>query len=269
MDAFILHVNRIFFITMHASLLTLLWLPIRTPDLILCAVLYALRMFGVTAGYHRYFSHKAFQTNRVCQFLLACLAQSSAQKGVLWWSSHHRHHHVKSDTDQDVHSPRHHGFLYSHLGWWFGPDYRHTDHTIVSDFSRYPELRWLNRFHMIPALLLAGACYLYGGWPTLIVGFVLSTVILYHATFSINSLAHVWGHRRFATEDDSKNNFWLALITLGEGWHNNHHHYPHSARQGFRWWEIDLSYYLLKLGAILRLVSRLRPVPDHKKENHR
>ena len=191
--------------------------------LALGAVLYLLRMFGITAGYHRYFAHRAYKTSRAFQFVLACLAQSSAQRGVLWWAGKHRWHHRHSDTELDVHSPARHGFLYAHVGWIWAPCHDATDLALVPDLANFPELVWLDRHPYFTAVLLAVAAWLLGGWPGLVVGFFWSTVCTWHATFCINSLAHVLGRRRYVTGDDSRNNWWLAVLTLGEGWHNNHH----------------------------------------------
>ena len=224
-------------------------------------VSYWVRMFGVTAGYHRYFSHRTFKMSRFGQFLLAFLAQSSAQRGALWWAAHHRHHHKHSDEPDDVHSPVQRGFWYSHLGWIFSDNSQtHTDR--IKDLMKYPELVWLDRHHHIPAVVVAVASYLVAGAPGLIIGFFISTVALWHATFTINSLSHVWGSRRYETTDDSRNNAFLAFITLGEGWHNNHHHYQASVRQGFAKWEVDMTYLVLRGMEKLRLVSELREPPE-------
>lgn len=233
----------------------------------ICVVLYWLRMFAITAGYHRYFSHRAYSTSRVFQFVLAFLAQSSGQKSVLWWAAKHRHHHLHSDTEQDVHSPRHKGFVYSHVSWIFCRRHDATDLTKVSDFASYPELMWLHKFELLPAIATAGLCFLVAGWPGLVVGFLWSTVLLYHATFCINSLAHVQGRKRYVTGDDSRNNLVLALLTMGEGWHNNHHAYQSSVRQGFRWWEIDTTYYVLVALSGLGIVWNLKVPPKQVLRN--
>ena len=224
---------------------------------------YFIRMVVVTAGYHRYFSHRSFKTSRVFQFLLAFGAQSSAQKGVLWWASHHRWHHKHSDTPEDTHSARQRGFWYAHLGWILGPSNNTTKLELVGDLAKYPELRFLNgkAMQLMPALVYAVACLALGGVHGLVWGFLVSTVLLWHGTFTINSLAHLFGRRRYQTTDDSRNSMALALLTTGEGWHNNHHHYQSSARQGFRWWEIDVTYYVLRLLAAVGLVWDLRRVP--------
>lgn len=225
--------------------------------------MYYLRMFGVTGGYHRYFSHRTYRTSRAFQFVLACLAQTSLQKGALWWAAHHRDHHKHSDSPLDPHSFREYGFWYSHVGWILSNETEETDMKRVSDLSRYPELRWLNKYHVVPGVILAVGLWLVGSWPALVWGFFVSTTLLWHGTFSINSLAHWWGRRRYATTDDSKNSFALALLTMGEGWHNNHHYYQRSVRQGFYWWEIDLTFYVLKALSWLGLVWDLH-VPTEK-----
>lgn len=215
-------------------------------------------MFGVTAGYHRYFSHRSYKTGRIFQFLLALLAMSSAQKGVLWWAAHHRDHHRFSDTPWDVHSPVRGGFWHSHLLWILDANNDPTDLGKIKDLARFPELVWLNRHWYLPPVLLGVAVALTLGWSGLLIGFFLSTVLVWHATFTINSLAHIFGSRRYVTTDTSRNNWLLALLTLGEGWHNNHHHHMHSARQGFFWWEIDIVYYVLLALRRVGLVWDLR-----------
>lgn len=220
----------------------------------LALALYYVRMFGVTGGYHRYFSHRTYRTSRPMQFFLAVLAQTSLQKGALWWAAHHRVHHKHSDTPKDPHSFRDYGLWYSHVGWILSRDTEETDYESISDIARYPELRWLNRYHVVPGVALAVGLWFVGSWHALVWGFFVSTTLLWHGTFTINSLSHWWGRRRYATTDDSKNNFVLAIVTMGEGWHNNHHFYPRSVRQGFYWWEIDITYYVLRALAAVGLV---------------
>jgi stearoyl-CoA desaturase (delta-9 desaturase) len=231
-------------------------------------------MFALTGFYHRYFSHRTFKTSRTVQFVFALLGASCVQRGPLWWAAHHRTHHQHADTALDPHSPTVKGFLRSHVGWFLTASAFRTDWTRIPDFKRFAELRWLDRFDIAVPVVLAAALFGLGvllhhvapalgttGWQMLVWGFFVSTVVLFHATVTINSLAHRFGRRRFATRDDSRNNFWLALITFGEGWHNNHHFYPGTVRQGFRWWEVDLTWYGLRLMAVLGLVWGLRPVP--------
>ena len=245
-------------VPLHAACLLLLWTPFKWSYLVWLAITYGIRMFGVTAGYHRYFSHRAFKLNRLFQFVLAFLAQTSGQRDVLWWAAHHRVHHRYSDSEQDVHSPVHKGLWWAHMGWLLGGGSSVYDSRMVQDFEKFPELRLLNRFHRVPAILFGAAVFAAGGYPVFLWGFVVSTVLLGHGTFSINSLAHVWGSRPFETGDQSRNNFFVALITLGEGWHNNHHRFMSSARHGFRWWEIDMTYYGLRILSLFGIVRGLR-----------
>jgi len=258
------------FVLVHLVCIAAIWTGVSIEMVLVAAALYVVRMFGLTAGYHRYFSHRTYKTSRVGQFLLAVLAQSSAQRGVLWWSSKHRLHHLHSDTPLDPHSPTQRGFWYAHVGWIFRQQDHRTDHSIVADLSAYPELRWLDRHPYLPAAVLAVLCFAVGSWPGLVVGFFWSTVVLYHGTFMINSLAHVHGRQRYLTGDDSRNNWWLAVITLGEGWHNNHHAYQRSTRQGFRWWEYDPTYYVLKALSKIGVVWDLgEPPPEVVRNEHR
>jgi stearoyl-CoA desaturase (Delta-9 desaturase) len=257
------------FILVHLACLAAIWTGVTTGALVTCVVLYVVRMFGVTGGYHRYFSHRSYKTSRVVQFLLAFLAQTSAQRGALWWAAKHRHHHRHSDTEDDVHSPRLRGFWYAHMGWVVQKQHDATDFDSIPDLTKYPELVWLNRHKYLPATVLALLCLALGGWSGLVVGFVWSTVLLYHGTFFINSLAHVHGSTRYVTGDDSRNNWWLAVITLGEGWHNNHHAYQRSTRQGFRWYEFDPTFYVLKTLSWLGVVWELGEPPADVVANER
>jgi stearoyl-CoA desaturase (delta-9 desaturase) len=261
------------FIALHLACLGVFWVGVSPIALAVAIALYALRMFAITGFYHRYFSHKAFRTTRAMQFCFAVLGAASVQRGPLWWAAHHRHHHRHADTALDIHSPRH-GFWRSHMGWFLTARAFGTDQDAIRDLARYPELRWLDRFDVVvPALLALG---LYGigrllesempglgtsGPQMLVWGFFVSTIVLFHVTVTINSLAHRWGSRRFATGDDSRNNWLLALLTFGEGWHNNHHHFPGSARQGFAWWELDLTYCLLRAMSWFGLVWDLKAMP--------
>jgi stearoyl-CoA desaturase (delta-9 desaturase) len=246
----------VFFVSVH---------PI---DWAMAGALYVVRMFGITAGYHRYFAHRSYKTSRWFQFVLAWLGCSALQKGPLWWAAHHRHHHRHSDEPPDLHSPVTESFWHAHVGWILDPKNDPTDLAAIPDFARFWEMRLLNRFHWVPGIVTGAACFFLSLWLTDsgwggLAAFVVSTVVLYHMTFMINSLAHVFGSRRYETTDDSRNNFALALVTLGEGWHNNHHHYQSAARQGFFWWEVDISYYALKALANLGLVWDLRQPPRH------
>ena len=225
--------------------------------------LYYLRMFGVTGGYHRYFSHRSFRTSRAFQFVLAVLAMTSVQKGVLWWASHHRLHHKNSDQPGDVHSVLLDGFVWSHVGWILSDDYQSTDLDRVHDLAKFPELRFLNRWIFLPAVGFGVLTFALGSWWGFVWGFLVSTTMLWHGTFTINSLTHMIGSRRYKTTDNSRNSLILALVTMGEGWHNNHHYYQRATNQGFFWWEIDLTYYVLRLLAVVGLVWDLHRPPAH------
>lgn len=265
----IVYPNTIAFLLVHLAPFAAFWTGVTTSSVILAITLYLVRMFGVTAGYHRLFSHRTFKTSRVGQFLFAFLAMSSAQKSVLWWSALHRHHHRHSDTEDDVHSPVHRSFFYSHLGWIFDKKHDATRIDEVPDLAKFPELRFLDTHQLLPAISLGILCFLIEGWPGLVIGFFLSTALLYHGTFFINSLAHVHGSKRYVTGDDSRNNWWLALITLGEGWHNNHHAYQRSTRQGFRWYEVDVTFYALTAMSWLGVVWDLGAPPVEVVRNER
>jgi stearoyl-CoA desaturase (delta-9 desaturase) len=228
---------------------------------------YAVRMFAITAGFHRYFAHRTFRTSRAFQFVLALLGMSAAQQGPLWWASHHRRHHKYSDEPEDVHSPRQRGFWWSHLGWILSSRHRSSDPERVRDFASYPELRFLGRHDAAFVVGFAVLTFVLGGTTGLVWGSFVATVATWHVTFCINSLAHVVGTRRYQTSDDSRNNPVLAVLTFGEGWHNNHHHYQRSARQGFYWWELDVSYYILKLLEAVRLVHDVQGVPRHIRDD--
>jgi len=253
--------SSIGFVLIHVGALAAFATGVTWRAFILAIVLYLVRIFAIGAGYHRYFAHRAYRTTRLFQFCLAFLAQTSAQRGALWWAAKHRLHHRHSDTVEDVHSPVQRGFLYAHLGWIFVPRNFSTDYAVVRDFGRFKELLWLDRQPYLPAAMLAAVTWLIAGWPGLAVGFCCSTVVLWHATFCINSLAHVVGRQRYVTGDQSRNNWLLALLTMGEGWHNNHHAYQASVRQGFRWWEYDPTYYVLRALSWLGLVWDLHVPP--------
>lgn len=261
-DDDIIYPSTLPFVLVHVAALGVFFSGVTVEAIVIGVGLYFLRIFAIGAGYHRYFSHRAFSTSRWFQFVLAFLAQSSAQKSVLWWAAKHRHHHLHSDTPEDTHSPRHKGFWFSHVGWIFTRRHADFDAVKVDDLARYPELRWLDEYPTFPALILAVICFVVAGWPGLVVGFIWSTVFVYHATFAINSVAHVFGRKRYVTGDDSRNNWLLAFFTMGEGWHNNHHAFQSSVRQGFRWWEWDPTYYVLRALSWTGIVWDLKQPPQ-------
>ena len=264
------------YIFIHVGCLALLWVGWSWFAVGAAVFLYLVRMFAITAFYHRYFSHKAFRTSRFMQFVFAVWGNTAMQRGALWWAATHRHHHQHSDEEEDKHSPRQQGFVWSHVGWLTSASNFPTDYSRIPDLAKHPELVWLNRHDFIIPLFYGLTLWATGaalehfapglgtnGAQLFVWGFFVSTVFLMHGTLFINSLAHVFGRRRFQTTDDSRNSFLLAMITLGEGWHNNHHRYAHSARQGFYWWELDVSYYVLKLFSLFGIVWDLRKVPAH------
>ena len=262
------------FVALHLSCVAVVWVGVSTTAAITAVALYVLRMFAITGFYHRYFAHRAFRTSRAAQFVFALLGAAGVQRGALWWASQHRHHHAHSDRPEDVHSAQQHGFFWSHMGWFMARENFATRRELIEPLLRYRELRVLDRYDALVPLVLGLALYGFGevlaawapalhtnGLQLVVWGFCISTIALYHATFTINSMAHRYGRRRYATNDDSRNNVWLALLTFGEGWHNNHHHFPGAARQGFFWWEIDLTYYGLRLLAALGIIWDLKEVP--------
>ncbi len=253
-------VSALPFLGAHLVPLAGFFVVVTWQDWVLCAALYVSRMFFITAGYHRYFSHRSYRMSRLPQFLMAFGGTTAVQKGPLWWAGHHRLHHRYTDLDDDVHSPRD-GFWWSHVGWILSTKYKRTNLSAIADFASYPELRFLERFSWIGPWMLAIACFLVGGWGGLVIGFFLSTVLLWHGTFLVNSAAHLVGRRRFATPDTSRNSALIAAFTGGEGWHNNHHYLPASARQGFTWWEFDPTWYGLRALAALRVVRDLKDPP--------
>lgn len=232
-------------------------------DIYLFIMSYSIRVFALTAGYHRYFSHKSFQTTRGFQFVLAYLGALSLQGGPLWWASHHRHHHRNSDNDDDIHSPVSKGFLQSHLLWFMKKSHLKAHYHLIRDFSKYPELRLLERYWYITPLPILLLLFLAGGWNFLIWGYLVPTVVVNHVTYSVNSIVHLFGKRPFKTKDNSRNNWLIALLTFGEGWHNNHHRYAGSAHQGFSAWQIDITFYVLKFLSYFGVVNQLKTVP-HK-----
>ncbi len=257
------------FVAVHVGCLGAFATGVSATAIAVATALFLVRMFAITAFYHRYFSHRTFRTSRAAQFVFALLGASAVQRGPLWWAAHHRHHHVHADCPDDCHSPVQLGFWRSHCGWFLARENFATRLARVPDLARYPELRWLDRYDAAVPVALAAALFAFGGWHFRVWGFCISTVLLWHATFTINSLAHRFGSRCYATRDESRNNAWLALLTLGEGWHNNHHRYPAAARQGFYWWEIDIAWSGLRLLAALGIVRDLAPVPLAIRDSHR
>ncbi|MZG31652.1 MAG: acyl-CoA desaturase [Nitrospinae bacterium] len=264
------------FVGLHLGCFAVFFVGWSMTSIVVALILYTVRMFAITGFYHRYFSHRTFKTSRFIQFLFAVLGASAVQRGPLWWSSYHRYHHKYSDTKMDIHSPSQSGFWKSHMFWFMGKSNFSTKNDLIKDLIKFPELRILDRFDIVIPFLLAVGLFIFGDilnsykpeWgangPQLLVwGFFISTVLLFHGTCSTNSLAHKFGNRRYVTGDDSRNNLIISLITLGEGWHNNHHHYPNSVNQGFYWWEIDITYWILKILSVFGIIWDLKKVPEN------
>lgn len=275
-------IKQFVFWAVHLMCLFVFFVGFSWVALFVCIVLYFIRMFGITAGFHRYFSHRSYKTSRIFQFLLGFLGTTSAQKGPIWWASHHRHHHRHSDTHEDIHSPIIHGIYYAHVGWVLSSEFVETRTELVKDLLKFPEIKWLDKYNLIPPVILGAFTFFLGAFlesyfpglgtnafQMLIWGFFVSTVLLYHGTFCINSLAHLVGTKRFKTDDDSRNHWLCSLITLGEGWHNNHHRYPGAERQGMYWYEFDISHYVLRFLELFGLVWDIRLHPERLYEEAR
>ena len=272
---------RIFpFIFLHLGCFLVFFVGISPVAVLVALILYFVRVFAITAFYHRYFSHRAFRTSRAWQLVFAILGASAAQRGPLWWAAHHRNHHRHPDMLADHHSPKQHGFWTSHIKWFLFTKNFATNTKLIPDLMKFPELIFLDRFDVIVPAVLGIVLFFIGfalnyfyplletnGLQFVVWGFFISTIAVMHTTFSINSLAHLFGTRRYKTKDHSRNNFWLAIFSLGEGWHNNHHHFSSSARQGFFWWEIDITYYILKLMSFVGIIHSLCVVPKEIKED--
>ena len=258
------------FIALHLACFAVYFVGVSWIALVIAAVSYLIRIFAITGFFHRYFSHKAFRVGRTTQFVFAAIGASATQRGPLWWAAHHRAHHREPDTDVDPHNALR-GFWWSHIGWFMSSTHFRTRTDLVNDWLKFPELVWLDRFDLTVPVALVVFMYLLGeslavmgtdGWQIVVWGYVISTVVLTHSTLCVNSICHRYGRRRFETRDMSRNNWIVALLTLGEGWHNNHHRYAGSARQGFYWWELDLTYYGLVALSAIGLVKDLKGVPQ-------
>jgi len=236
--------------------------PITTRLFVLALIAYLVRTVAINAAYHRYLSHHGFRTTRAFQFILAALGTLALQKGPLWWAAHHRKHHRFSDTGLDVHSASRQGFFTAYAGWILDSANDPTDYSVIRDLTRYPELMWLNRYHLVPPTVVGAAIWLIWGMPVFVWVCLVAVVAQWHVLFTSNVLCHVIGSQRFDTSDNSRNNALFGILLMGEGWHNNHHHYPSSARQGFFWWELDLTYFVLRMLKTVGIVWDLREVPE-------
>jgi stearoyl-CoA desaturase (delta-9 desaturase) len=217
--------------------------------------------FGISLGYHRLHTHRSYTVPKIVDYFFAVCGALTLEGGPIFWVATHRIHHQKSDQPGDPHSPRD-GAFWAHVGWiLFGE----TNHNNTKKLSKYaPDLAkdrfyvWLNNWHWVPMVILAVALFAWGGLPMLLWGIALRVVVGLHATWMINSATHMFGTRRFATRDDSRNSLWIALLTFGEGWHNNHHAHPSSARHGLTWYEFDISWVTLRLMRAVGLARNIK-----------
>jgi stearoyl-CoA desaturase (delta-9 desaturase) len=252
------------FWSVQVSALLVFFVPFHPALVGLWATSHFVRAVGLTLLFHRYLAHRAFKLNRVARFVWAFIGTAAMQKGPLWWAGHHVNHHKFADRDGDPHSPMVSGFYYAHIGWFLN-DTRHdrveVTNPVMRDFSPVPELALLERCFWAPPAILAAVMYLLGGMPWFVWGFCLPTMTLAHSTFAINTVNHMFGSRRFETVDESRNNPVTAFFAVGEGWHNNHHRFQRAARNGFYWWEFDITWYTIKAMEAVGLAWDLQAVP--------
>ena len=263
------------FVLVHVSCLLVFFVGVSWFALAFSALVYMVRGVGITGFYHRKLSHHAFKTSRTVQFIGAWCGTMAAQGGPLWWVAHHRRHHHTSDLEGDLHSPTVHNLRTAHYGWLMEPSADPTHLDDVQDLAKYPELRWLDNNAAVPLLALAVSTWLAGilfgrvmPWtntdgPQLMVwSFLIGTVAIWHATFAINSFCHRFGKHPHDTADASTNNWLFGILALGEGWHNNHHTFPGSARQGYSRAQVDFTHGVIRMLERLKLAGDLHPVPD-------
>ncbi len=220
---------------------------------------------GICLGYHRYFTHRSFTTSKPIEYLLAICGCLAGEAGPINWVAAHRYHHSYSDMEEDPHSPFKDprsplkSFFWAHIGWLFAREMHlakfDSYKRYAPDMVRDKFLVFLDKNHMLPVLALTAALYALGGWPYIVWGIFVRSVCVYHSTWFVNSASHVWGYRNYETTDKSRNNWWVAALSFGEGWHNNHHAFQRSARHGFHWWEIDVTYMTIKVLWLFGLAS--------------
>jgi stearoyl-CoA desaturase (delta-9 desaturase) len=230
--------------------------------------MYVIRGIGVTGGYHRLLAHRAFKTSRFVQFLFALAGSLAVQGGPIWWVSHHRSHHRDTDTDEDIHSPVTRGMWKAHMGWMITDEAFNENGANSRDLHKFAELKFLQRYYVWLVVLEMIGLFGFGsiwawvfpesgtsGLQMLVWGFFISTVFTWHVTFMVNSVCHRYGSQPYDTKDASTNNVFVGVLGFGEGWHNNHHYYPNSARHGLRWWQLDTTWWLIRLLQVLGIVS--------------
>jgi len=244
-------------IVLQATPVAFLLTGTNSTDWLLFAVIYPIQSIGVGVSLHRYFAHRSFKTSRWFQFMMALMAASVFGDAVRF-TGKHRLHHRYSDTTNDTHTP-----LKGFWSCWYGSllDNGYTDAELCDaarDLKKYPELMWLHRYWMVPGLVLCGIAFLIGGLSSVAIGVLLGSTLLLNQAAAVNYFCHKYGRRRFDTRDRSTNNALIAALSFGEGWHNNHHYYPATARAGFHWWEVDMYYWVIWLFEKLGLVWDVR-----------
>jgi len=234
------------------------------PAIITAVVFYAIAGLGVGMGYHRLLTHRSYKVSKFVEYFLVTCATMSLEGGPIQWVVTHRIHHANSDREGDPHTPRDGGW-WAHIGWiLWGTVQNHTETTIARyapDLMNDRYYRWLSRAYYVPLLVVGTMLFAFGGWSVLLWGVFLRLTLALHATWLVNSATHLWGRTRFETGDDSRNSWWVALLTFGEGWHNNHHAHPTSARHGLRWYEFDLNWlgiWVLQFLGLAHGVKRVR-----------
>jgi stearoyl-CoA desaturase (Delta-9 desaturase) len=246
-------------LSLHGIVLLALLNEPEQIDWLVFAAVYPFAAIGVGVSMHRYFAHRAFKTSRWFQFVLAIMA-ALAFGNAVHFAGKHRLHHKYSDQPGDVHSPKQ-GLWYSWIGSMLNCGYSaETIEKGARDFLRYPELEWLYRNSLLPALLLNSVLFLVGGFSMMAIGGCLSSVLLLHQSSAVNYFCHLRGYKSYETKDNSRNNFIVAVLTFGEGWHNNHHRYPGSAKAGMRWWEVDMFYWVILLLEAMGLIWDVKRV---------
>lgn len=256
---------RITLAVLHLALVAVVIFPPTLTDIALFLSFYLFTGLGITIGFHRLLAHRGFECSRYLMWLCAFAGTAALQGGPIWWVGVHRRHHQVSDREDDPHSPVK-GFWYAHIGWMVQREGLPQHSPLAHDLSQDRFLRWLDRGPNggLPWLATLAVCFAVGGVSGIVWGAVVRTVFVWHATWSVNSFCHIAGRRPHSNRENSGNLWWVGLWALGEGWHNNHHAFPRAAVHGHRWWEIDLTGYVLrlfeKLGLIHRMV-RANPAP--------
>lgn len=253
-------------ILLHAGAIAALFL-FNWRDFAIAVFLYWMATgLGISMGYHRLHTHRSYQVPLLVEYFFAFCGALTLEGGPIFWVAVHRLHHQNSDQPGDPHSPRD-GAWWSHMGWILLGETNHNNTRLMSkyapDLAKHKFYIWLNNYHWVPTVVLAAATLALGGWALMLWAVFFRIVFGLHATWLVNSATHMWGARRFATRDDSRNTWWVALFTFGEGWHNNHHAHPTSARHGLAWYEFDLSWLQIRLLRRLGVARKIHVASVH------